>query len=138
MPDLALLACAQGEALPAISRFQAVAVGSEIYIHTHRSLQDVLVLDVADPDAPDLALQPVASEHDPPMSRFGSPIRDTNISPWSFVIQHSACTCVLFIMKITSILPCAVGFFHPWSCRRRQRQHNRALPCCLHAGACTP
>jgi hypothetical protein len=68
---LILLAWAlQGEALPAISRFQAVAVGSKVYIHTHRSLEDILVLDVTDADAPALSLQPVASQHgEPPMSR---------------------------------------------------------------------
>ena len=44
-------------------------MGSRVYIHTHRSLQDILVLDVSDPDAPKLALQPTAAEHDPPMSR---------------------------------------------------------------------
>ncbi|CAL8464640.1 g4175 [Coccomyxa elongata] len=59
----------QGEELPAISRFQAVALGSKIYIHTHRSLQDILVLDVANPDEPVLSLLPVTSEDDPPMSR---------------------------------------------------------------------
>lgn len=60
----------QGEELPAISRFQAVALGSKIYIHTHRSLQDILVLDVSDTAAPSLSLQPVTSEDDPPMSRY--------------------------------------------------------------------
>lgn len=45
----------QGEQLKPISRFQACVVDSKIFIHTHRSLQDILVLDVADPDAPQLA-----------------------------------------------------------------------------------
>ena len=52
----------QGEQLKPISRFQACAVGSNIYIHTHRSLQDILVLDVADPDAPQLASQKVSGK----------------------------------------------------------------------------
>ena len=68
----------QGEELPAISRFQAVALGSKIYIHTHRSLQDILVLDVSDADAPSLSLQPVTSEDDPPMSRCCS--KSTNLT----------------------------------------------------------
>ena len=59
----------QGEEIPQISRFQAQAIGSKIYIHTHRSLQDILVLDVSDADAPSLSLQPVSSRPEPPMSR---------------------------------------------------------------------
>ena len=55
--------------MPQISRFQAQAIGSRIYIHTHRSLQDILVLDVSDSDAPILSLQPVSSDPEPPMSR---------------------------------------------------------------------
>ena len=52
----------QGEQLKPISRFQACAVGSRIFIHTHRSLQDILVLDVADPDAPQLATLKVSGK----------------------------------------------------------------------------
>ncbi len=59
----------QGEQMPQISRFQAQATGDRIYIHTHRSLQDILVLDVSDSDAPTLSLQPVTSDPEPPMSR---------------------------------------------------------------------
>ena len=59
----------QGEDLPAISRFQAAAVGNKIYIHTHRSLQDILTLDVSSADSPVLSVQPVTSEDEPPMSR---------------------------------------------------------------------
>lgn len=59
----------QGEQMPQISRFQAQAIGSRIYIHTHRSLLDILVLDVSDSDAPILSLQPVSSDPEPPMSR---------------------------------------------------------------------
>lgn len=59
----------QGEEMPKISRFQAQAIGSRIYIHTHRSLQDILVLDVSDSDAPGLSLQEVTSDPEPPMSR---------------------------------------------------------------------
>lgn len=44
-----------------ISRFQAAAVGHTIYIHTHRSINDILVLDVADPDKPRLKQVPVSS-----------------------------------------------------------------------------
>ncbi len=72
MTWLSCALAAQGEELPAISRFQAVALGSKIYIHTHRSLQDILVLDVANPDEPVLSLLPVTSEDDPPMSRCAS------------------------------------------------------------------
>ena len=56
--------------MPQISRFQAQAIGSRIYIHTHRSLQDILVLDVSDSNAPALSLQPVTSDPEPPMSRY--------------------------------------------------------------------
>ena len=55
--------------MPQISRFQAQAIGDRIYIHTHRSLQDILVLDVSNSDAPTLSLQPVTSDPEPPMSR---------------------------------------------------------------------
>ena len=45
----------QGDAtLQPISRFQAAAVGQKIYIHTHRSINDILVLDVTNPDKPQL------------------------------------------------------------------------------------
>lgn len=37
----------QGEPLPPISRFQAAAIGPLIYIHTHRNLEDILVLDTS-------------------------------------------------------------------------------------------
>ena len=47
--------------LQPISRFQAAAVGSKIYIHTHRSLADILVLDVANADQPQLDKVPVSS-----------------------------------------------------------------------------
>ena len=63
--------CVQGEEVPAISRFQAAAVGSSVFIHNHRSLSDMLVLDVADPAAPKLALQPVTGAEGTPMSRCG-------------------------------------------------------------------
>jgi len=61
----------QGEAMPAVSRFQAAAVGDAVYIHTHRSLEDVLVLDVSDPGAPKLASRPVTGAQGTPMSRRG-------------------------------------------------------------------
>ncbi len=61
----------QGEAMPAVSRFQAAAVGSAVYIHTHRSLDDVLVLDASDPGAPKLASRPVTGAQGTPMSRRG-------------------------------------------------------------------
>ncbi len=61
----------QGEEMPKISRFQAQAIGSRIYIHTHRSLHDILVLDVSDSNAPSLSLQEVSSDPEPPMSRQG-------------------------------------------------------------------
>ncbi|KAK9807704.1 hypothetical protein WJX72_006635 [[Myrmecia] bisecta] len=59
----------EGEALPAISRFQAAAVSQKIYIHTHRSIDDILVLDVASPDAPMLAKVGVTGEAGTPPSR---------------------------------------------------------------------
>lgn len=37
----------QGEALQPISRFQAVAVGPKIFIHNHRSIEDIHVLDTS-------------------------------------------------------------------------------------------
>ena len=55
--------------MPAISRFQAATVGTSVWIHNHRSFDDVLVLDVADPEAPKLALQPVTGAEGTPMSR---------------------------------------------------------------------
>lgn len=59
---LTLSATVQGAApLQPISRFQATAVGSKIYIHTHRSLDDILVLDVANVDQPELNKVPVSS-----------------------------------------------------------------------------
>lgn len=65
----AFLPWAQGEEMPQISRFQAQAVGSRVYIHNHRSLQDILMLDVSDSNAPVLSLQPVTADPEPPMSR---------------------------------------------------------------------
>ena len=47
--------------LQPISRFQAAAVGSNIYIHTHRSLDDIVVLDVGNPDRPQLNKVSVSS-----------------------------------------------------------------------------
>eukprot|EP00898_Chlorokybus_atmophyticus_P001356 jgi/Chlat1/2220/Chrsp17S02544 len=37
----------QGSQMPRISRFQAVAVGDKIYIHNHRSLESVCILDTS-------------------------------------------------------------------------------------------
>ncbi|KAK9794608.1 hypothetical protein WJX73_007394 [Symbiochloris irregularis] len=54
----------QGESLEAISRFQAVAVGQKIFIHTHRSLQDILILDTAT-SPPTLTKQPVTGSNTP-------------------------------------------------------------------------
>ncbi|KAA6425251.1 MAG: hypothetical protein FRX49_04746 [Trebouxia sp. A1-2] len=48
-----------GISLQPISRFQAAAVQNMVYIHTHRSLNDILVLDVANPDSPKLKQVPV-------------------------------------------------------------------------------
>ncbi|KAL0052870.1 hypothetical protein WJX82_009025 [Trebouxia sp. C0006] len=50
----------EGVSLQPISRFQAAAVGNLVYIHTHRSLNDILVLDVANPDSPKLKQVPVS------------------------------------------------------------------------------
>ena len=50
----------EGVSLQPISRFQAAAVGNVVYIHTHRSLNDILVLDVANPDSPKLKQVPVS------------------------------------------------------------------------------
>ncbi len=50
----------EGISLQPISRFQAAAVGNMVYIHTHRSLNDILVLDVANPDSPKLKQVPVS------------------------------------------------------------------------------
>ncbi|KAL3157872.1 hypothetical protein ABBQ32_012283 [Trebouxia sp. C0010 RCD-2024] len=47
--------------LQPISRFQAAVVGSKVYIHTHRSINDILVLDVADPNKPHLTKVSVSS-----------------------------------------------------------------------------
>ncbi|KAF5839410.1 hypothetical protein DUNSADRAFT_812 [Dunaliella salina] len=57
----------EGEPLPAISRHQAVAVGQSIYIHHHRSAQDISVLDVSNPAHPKLHKVPVKG--DVPSSR---------------------------------------------------------------------
>lgn len=38
----------QGEQLQPISRFQAVAVGDDIYLHTHRNTTDILRLSRSD------------------------------------------------------------------------------------------
>ena len=40
----------QGEQLPQISRFQAVVVGTDVYLHTHRSQRDILRLSTAAAD----------------------------------------------------------------------------------------
>lgn len=61
----------EGASLQTISRFQAVAVGDVIYIHTHRSLQDILAIDVSNPDEPQLSLVPVSSATgSPPAARY--------------------------------------------------------------------
>lgn len=58
--------------LQPISRFQAVVYGEIIYIHTHRSLQDILTLDVSNPDQPELHLVPVSSTSgSTPAARYG-------------------------------------------------------------------
>jgi len=53
----------EGISLQPISRFQVAAVGNMVYIHTHRSLNDILVLDVANPDEPKLKQVPVSGNH---------------------------------------------------------------------------
>lgn len=60
----------QGERLPTVSRHQACAVGHDIYIHTHRSVEDILVLDTA-AQPPRLRKVPVLpdAEHGSPQSR---------------------------------------------------------------------
>ena len=59
----------QGEALPAISRFQAAAVGDAIYIHTHRSIDDIFCLECTDLAAPRLSKISVSGSEGTPMSR---------------------------------------------------------------------
>lgn len=60
----------QGEQLPPISRFQAVAMGDDIYIHTHRNTQDILKLSTAAaPDGLELTSVPVAAPEGAPFSR---------------------------------------------------------------------
>ena len=73
--------------MPQISRFQAQAINSRIYIHTHRSLQDVLVLDVSDSDAPTLSLQPVSSDPEPPMSRQTPSLQPPVPLCWSVALK---------------------------------------------------
>ena len=51
-----------GISLQPISRFQAAAVGNMVYIHTHRSLNDILVLDVTNSDSPKLKQVPVSGK----------------------------------------------------------------------------
>eukprot|EP00775_Hariotina_reticulata_P010210 gene10210-10371_t len=48
-----------GEELQGISRFQAAADGAKIYIHTHRTLDHILVLDTAAQPTPTLQKVPV-------------------------------------------------------------------------------
>eukprot|EP00798_Chlamydomonas_sp_ICE-L_P021800 gene21800-28822_t len=48
-----------GVQMPEISRFQAVAVGSKVYIHTHRSVEEIVVLDTSNVDAPTLSIEKV-------------------------------------------------------------------------------
>lgn len=62
----------EGVSLKPISRFQAAAVGNMVYIHTHRSLNDILVLDVANSDKPKLK-QVTVSGHQgaTPSARWG-------------------------------------------------------------------
>ena len=50
----------QGAAMPAVSRFQAAALGSRIFIHTHRSTGSLLVLETGGP-APQLRELPYSS-----------------------------------------------------------------------------
>ena len=57
----------QGATMPAVSRFQAVAVGSRIFIHTHRSTESILVLDTGK-QPPELSEQRYTSR-DAPSSR---------------------------------------------------------------------
>ncbi|KAK9868773.1 hypothetical protein WJX84_000947 [Apatococcus fuscideae] len=55
----------QGEKLPAISRFACARIGTRVFLHTHRSTDSILVLDVADPKSPVLSTVPVqASSQD--------------------------------------------------------------------------
>lgn len=62
----------EGVSLQPISRFQAAAVGNLVYIHTHRSLNDILVLDVANPDSPKLKQVPVSGNQGAtPSARWG-------------------------------------------------------------------
>ena len=61
--DVLALQSGEGAQLQPISRFQAAAVGNIIFIHTHRSLQDILALDVTDPDKPCLQLLPVTGKN---------------------------------------------------------------------------
>ncbi len=62
----------EGISLQPISRFQAAAVGNMVYIHTHRSLNDILVLDVAKPDSPKLKQVPVSGNQGAtPSARWG-------------------------------------------------------------------
>ena len=62
----------EGISLQPISRFQVAAVGNMVYIHTHRSLNDILVLDVANPEKPKLKQVPVSGNQGAtPSARWG-------------------------------------------------------------------
>ena len=65
--------------MPAVSRFQAVALGSRIFIHHHRSSSSILVLDT-EGQAPQLSEVPLSSE-DAPSPRC---VRLTGVLCWSF------------------------------------------------------
>eukprot|EP00877_Chromochloris_zofingiensis_P008527 jgi/Chrzof1/3928/Cz13g13210.t1 len=54
----------EGVQLEGISRFQAVALGEQIYIHTHRNLADILVLDTSS-EPPVLRSVPVSGTAPP-------------------------------------------------------------------------
>jgi N-acetylneuraminic acid mutarotase len=60
----------QGEQLQPISRFQAVAVGDDIYIHTHRNTDSILRLRTSTADeTPQLVSLPVNTPNGAPASR---------------------------------------------------------------------
>lgn len=58
----------QGGPLQPISRFQAAVVGQRVFIHTHRSLDNVIVLNVAS-EPPALLTTPVTGTEGAPSSR---------------------------------------------------------------------
>lgn len=89
-----------------ISRFQAAAVGHTIYIHTHRSLNDILVLDVADPDKPRLKQVPVSSATGAtPSARCLLIFVCTNSIAFASISRAAAADTV---QKYTCNLPCAL------------------------------